>query len=106
MKFSVQPKQEILKYNNSMYDTQRSEAINNRVNQIMSERNEIREFHRKLNEDHFTKVNESKKIHDDINKVNASLIDDNNTRQTNAKNDFITGEISYFPFTHGDAVEA
>ena len=49
MKFEVQPRKEVLKYNTSMYDSQRQDALTNRVNQIMCERNEIREFHRKLN---------------------------------------------------------
>jgi hypothetical protein len=75
MKFELEPRKEVLQYNSSMFDTQRKDALSKRVNQIMGERDELREFHKKLNHDHLSKVSESMKIHSDVNQVNASLIE-------------------------------
>ena len=52
MKFELEPRKEVLQYNSTMFDNQRKDALAKRINQIMDEREEIKEFHKKLNQDH------------------------------------------------------
>lgn len=106
MQFTQEPEGELLKYISKQMAEKQNNKVSNKIDRIIEERKDLKDFRKRIIIDTKQAVNDKLLQKIDFMSANDNIMTEKIQKVLKYNDEKVNEKMNYFPFTHGDAIEA